>query len=134
MPTFSSSTSGNRSRVASRGRPSTTMVRYPSDRASVTSGIATWLPPTTRRVGGGRCTSTNTLHLLARAEPHGPRHARRQRAARRRGGRLVEGRIGQRALAPPVVEQEELGPGVGGSIRVRIAPEPPTATWLRSFS
>src|SRR3972149_2421929 len=53
MPIRSSSTSGKRSRVAKRGRPSTTTVRNPSVRPRLTSGIATCPPPPIRRVPGG---------------------------------------------------------------------------------
>src|SRR5215470_3496785 len=60
MPMRRSSTSGKRSRVAKRGRPSTTMVLKPSTLARVTMGMATWLAPTTRRMEAGTKTSAKT--------------------------------------------------------------------------
>ena len=99
----------------------------------MTSGIATWLPPTTSRVAGGTCTSTKTW-----TAPPGPRLTVRETPVAR-AGCAAAGAAASRAGSPsdpsrcPSSSKRSLAPPPGASIRVRIAADPPAATCCRTF-
>ena len=78
MPTRISSASGNRSRVAYRSRPSTTIVRMSSSRAKRVSDIAICPAPTMTSVVGGACRSKKRGRDDTRAisSPTSPRASR----------------------------------------------------------
>ena len=131
MPTTSSSTSGKRSRFAKRGRPSITTARKPSGRASVTSGMATWVAPTTASVGAGMWTSTNARtspRLTVREAPvANDSSASRTASASSAGSPSVP-------VRRPSSSTRSFAPAPAASRRVTIAPARPVAAWAFKVS
>jgi len=116
------SRSGKRSLVAKRGRPSTTMVRKPRVRPSVTRGIATVLAPTTTSVDGGVNTSAEGGTFSRNSVRDLPASmASRASVAKT----LIEEGVAERALLPAVSKSRSLAPLCGASRRVTITARRP---------
>src|SRR5215471_12098972 len=131
MPIRKSSTSGKRSRVAKRGRPSTTMVLKPRTLPMVTIGMATWLAPTTRRMDAG--TKTSAKMRVPSTERVAVLPALIATAAALTAAASSVASPSEPSCTPPS-KTIILAPSRVPSSRVRIAPRPPASACALSRS